>query len=145
MGLLDSLKGLFSKGQATIENTVDAAKHAVENSGETLNSIKEQVSEMGTNLQEQGKELMDKTVEAAKDVVENSGETLEGIKNKVAEVSAEIQEEGKELLHKTEEALHAAKDTVVEKGEELIETAKNTISGEDAAAETPAAEEEHKA
>lgn len=129
MGLLDSLKNLFSKGQSQLENTVNVAKNAVENSGETFDSIKNQVSEISSNLQEQGKELMDKTVEAAKDVVENSGGTIEGFKNKVSEMSAELQEEGKELLSKTEEAMHQVKDAVVEKGSELIDNAKNTVAG----------------
>jgi len=130
VGLLDSLKNLFSKGQSSLENTVQVAKNAMEHSGETFDTIKNQVSEMSSSLQEQGKELMDKTVEAAKDVVENSGGTLEGLKNKVSELSADLQEEGKELLNKTEDAIHQVKDSVVEKGNDLIDQAKNKVSGQ---------------
>jgi len=91
MGLLDSIKGLFTSASVKIEQTAEMAKNVVENSSGSLNEIKDAVSNAATELAESGKEFIDK-----------SAETLSHTKNVVLEKGNEIIEAAKETIHHTD-------------------------------------------
>jgi vacuolar-type H+-ATPase subunit H len=93
MGLLDSIKGLFTQATEKIDQTADLAKNVVENSSESFNEIKEAISTATSEIAESGKEFIAK-----------SSETISHAKDIVVEKGSEIIETAKETITKEDSA-----------------------------------------
>jgi ElaB/YqjD/DUF883 family membrane-anchored ribosome-binding protein len=93
MGLLDTIKGLFTKATDKIDQTADLAKNVVENSSESFNEIKDAITNATTEIAESGKEFIAK-----------STETLTHTKDIVVEKGNEIIETAKETIGKEDSA-----------------------------------------
>ncbi len=88
MGLMDTIKGLFSSASEKIDQTADMAKNVMENSSGSLTDIKEAISNATSEIAESGKEFIDK-----------SAETLSHTKDIVVEKGGQIIDSAKETIH----------------------------------------------